>query len=273
MKIKLATWNINSVRLRIDSLAEIQKSQQPDIIALQEIKCANEHFPLEAIKAMGYEHVAFHGQKSYHGVAVLSRFPLEVIGQHDFNQSTDTRHLGVNIKVPNRKSKHPLTLHNFYIPAGGDIPDREQNIKFGQKLDFLTNLTDWFKDDKNNHSETMIMVGDLNIAPLPSDVWSHKQLLKVVSHTPIEVEHLSDLQNSRNWHDVMRHFIPEPEPLYTWWSYRSKDWKASNRGRRLDHIWVTPKLAKAATSMNVIEEARSWEKASDHAPVMAEFEV
>lgn len=272
MKIKIATWNINSVRLRIESLAKFAKNQSPDVIALQEIKCSNEHFPLEQIQSLGYEHVAFHGQKSYHGVAILSRIPMETIGHHDFNSSNDTRHIAVKFKTSSR-SKHPLILHNFYIPAGGDIPDRSKNVKFGQKLDFLTNLTEWFKDENNNHSDNMVMVGDLNIAPLETDVWSHKQLLKVVSHTPIEVEHLKNLQNSRNWHDVMRSFIPEPQPLYTWWSYRSKDWKASNRGRRLDHIWVTPKLAKKAKSMEVITDMRSWEKASDHAPVTAEFEI
>ncbi|MGH1406331.1 MAG: exodeoxyribonuclease III [Rhodomicrobiaceae bacterium] len=272
MKLKLATWNINSVRLRIDSLAKFAADQAPDIIALQEIKCANEHFPLKAINDIGYEHVAYHGQKSYHGVAILSKIPLETVGQHDFNSSNDTRHLAVKLKTGSR-SKHPLILHNFYIPAGGDIPDREKNIKFGQKLDYLTNLTNWFEDGSNNHSDNMIMVGDFNIAPLETDVWSHKQLLKVVSHTPIEVEHLNKLQATKNWHDIMRTMTPEPEPLYTWWSYRAKDWKASNRGRRLDHIWTTPKLAKKAKSMEVITEMRSWEKASDHAPVIANFEL
>lgn len=272
MKLKLATWNINSVRLRIDSLAKFAADQAPDVIALQEIKCANEHFPLKAINEIGYEHVAYHGQKSYHGVAILSKIPLETVGQHDFNSSNDTRHLAVKLKTGSR-SKHPLILHNFYIPAGGDIPDREKNIKFGQKLDYLTNLTHWFEDGSNNHSDNMIMVGDFNIAPLETDVWSHKQLLKVVSHTPIEVEHLNKLQATKNWHDIMRTMKPEPEPLYTWWSYRAKDWKASNRGRRLDHIWTTPKLAKKAKSMEVITEMRSWEKASDHAPVIANFEL
>ncbi len=272
MKIKLATWNINSVRLRIDSLARFSKMYNPDIIALQEIKCANEHFPLESINNLGYNHVAFHGQKGYHGVAILSRLPIDHLCQHDFNQSADTRHIAVKLKSTSR-SKNPVILHNFYIPAGGDIPDRTKNIKFGQKLDYLTNLTNWFKDETNNHSDRMIMVGDFNIAPLEMDVWSHKQLLKVVSHTPIEVTHLNDLQNSRNWHDVMRQFIPEEEPLFTWWSYRAKDWRLSNRGRRLDHIWVTPKLAKTSRSMQVISDMRSWEKASDHAPVIAEFEI
>ena len=273
MQLKLATWNINSVRLRLPNLKNLVETHNPDVIALQETKCANEHFPHQAIKEMGYEHIAINGQKSYHGVAILSRLPLENTQNHDFNSSGHTRHLQADIKTPNARKKHPLQLHNFYIPAGGDIPDRKKNEKFGQKLDFLTNLTNWFKDKSNNHSERMILVGDLNIAPLPTDVWSHKQLLKVVSHTPIEVEHLQALQNSQNWQDVMRQFVPETEPLFTWWSYRAKDWRASNRGRRLDHIWVSPKLATAATLMIVDDKKRDEEKTSDHAPVLATLEI
>lgn len=271
--LKVATWNINSIRIRLDALELFTKQHQPDIIALQEIKCANDAFPLEAVKNLGFEHIAIHGQKAYHGVATLSKVPIETIHTEDFNNSSDTRHLAVKIKLPNRRAKHPLILHNFYVPAGGDIPDRKQNPKFGQKLDYLANLRTWFSDDKKNHSNRMILVGDLNIAPLPNDVWSHKQLLKIVSHTPIEVEHLNKLQSSLDWHDVMRQFVPEHEPLYTWWSYRAKDWRASNRGRRLDHIWVTPSLAKTTRSMTVDDKMRDLTKASDHAPVIAQFEI
>ncbi len=273
MKLKLATWNINSVRLRLETLKKFTHTQQPDVIALQETKCPDDVFPHEAIKEMGYTHSLFHGQKSYNGVAILSKHPLTPLANHDFNNSGHTRHQMVEIKTSNRAVKHPLILHNFYIPAGGDIPDRQKNEKFGQKLDYLTNLTGWFENTANNHSERMILVGDLNIAPLPADVWSHKQLLKVVSHTPIEVDHLTALQASKNWQDVMRQFVPEEEPLYTWWSYRSKDWRASNRGRRLDHVWVTPKLAGKAQKMEVVEDMRDWEKCSDHAPVIVEFEI
>lgn len=273
MQLKIATWNINSVRLRLDNLARFINTHNPDIIALQETKCANDQFPKPALEAMGYPHICYHGQKSYHGVAILSKLPIEPLANHDFNQTGHTRHQMVQVQTSKRAVKHPLILHNFYIPAGGDIPDRAKNEKFGQKLDYLTNLTRWFEDSANSHSERMILVGDLNIAPLPNDVWSHKQLLKVVSHTPVEVEHLSALQASCNWQDLMRHFIPADQPLYTWWSYRAKDWRASNRGRRLDHIWVTPKLSNTAKAMQVITDMRDWEKASDHAPVVIEFNL
>jgi exodeoxyribonuclease-3 len=118
-----------------------------------------------------------------------------------------------------------------------------------------------------------ILVGDLNVAPLEHDVWSHKQLLKVVSHTPLEVEKFTAMQQAGSWIDVMRAFIPEPAKLYTWWSYRAADWAASDRGRRLDHIWASPALERAAKEMKVVREARGWERPSDHVPVLAAFEL
>ena len=114
----------------------------------------------------------------------------------------------------------------------------------------------------------MIAVGDLNIATLETDVWSHKQLLSVVSHTPVEVERLGLLQRAGEFVDAVRHFVPPPERLYTWWSYRARDWTASNRGRRLDHIWVTPSLVEVLVEARVYRESRGWEKPSDHVPVM-----
>ena len=122
-------------------------------------------------------------------------------------------------------------------------------------------------------SERLILVGDLNVAPLEHDVWSHKQLLKVVSHTPLEVEHLERVIRSQDWVDVMRQHVPEDEKLYTWWSYRARDWRASNRGRRLDHVWVTPSLSHTAKRMIVGDDARGWDAASDHAPVIVDFDL
>ena len=113
----------------------------------------------------------------------------------------------------------------------------------------------------------MIAVGDLNIAPLETDVWSHKQLLKVVSHTPVEVDRLGGLQRAAGFVDAVRHFVPPEQRLYTWWSYRNRDWAASDRGRRLDHIWVTPPLVGALSAARVHRESRGWDQASDHVPV------
>jgi exodeoxyribonuclease-3 len=143
------------------------------------------------------------------------------------------------------------------------------NEKFAHKLAFLREMTNWYKAHKKKSDARMVLVGDLNVAPLEHDVWSHKQLLKIVSHTPIEVELMNELIASHGWIDVMRRFVPPEEKLYSWWSYRAKDWEAADRGRRLDHIWVTPTLAETPRAMKVLKEARGWERASDHVPVIA----
>ncbi len=164
-------------------------------------------------------------------------------------------------------------LHNIYVPAGGDLPDPALNPKFRHKLDFLEAMDAWFGGMRGKAKNRMIMAGDLNVAPLPADVWSHKQLLKVVSHTPAEVERLERVQASHDWVDVMRRHVPPAEKLFTWWSYRNRDWRASNRGRRLDHIWTTPALDGAAISMTVLDETRDWPRTSDHVPVIADFVI
>ena len=270
MKFKLATWNVNSVRMRIDHIKRFVDAYQPDILCLQETKCADEHFPLQKIHAMGFEHIELKGQKAYHGVATLSRIPIERLETRDFNGTGEARHLAVRLSTPGANG--PI-VHNFYVPAGGDIPDVEKNPKFEQKLKYLSEMKRWFSQQSNKASNKAILVGDLNVAPLESDVWSHKQLLRVVSHTPIEVDHMDALRNAHDWVDVMREHIPPEEKLFTWWSYRSRDWRQSNRGRRLDHIWVTPALKKSSLSLRVIDEARDWEKPSDHVPVLAEFDL
>ena len=117
-----------------------------------------------------------------------------------------------------------------------------------------------------------ILVGDLNIAPLEHDVWSHKPMLKIVSHTPVETDGLKAVIEEGNWLDLMRQCTPEPEKLYTWWSYRSADWAAANKGRRLDHIWSSPDLGPHLESIAIHKEARGWEKPSDHVPIVAQFE-
>ena len=263
MELKLATWNINSVRLRINLVEKLLAEQAPDVLCLQEIKCTDDNFPYKALKKAGYEHMAVCGQKGYHGVATISRIPFTASTSREFCEKGDSRHVSVDLDVPGG-----LRVHNYYVPAGGDEPDPEINEKFAHKLQFMGEMRDWYKGHRNKSAARMVLVGDLNVAPLEHDVWSHKQLLKVVSHTPVEVDLLNEVMASHSWVDVMRRFVPEHEKLYSWWSYRAKDWEASDRGRRLDHVWVTPALADAPTSMQVLKEARGWERASDHAPVI-----
>ena len=272
MRFRLATWNINSVRLRLDLVERFVRDEHPDVLCLQEIKCDDGNFPLLALQALGFPHIAVSGQKGYHGVATVSRLPFKLIERRDICGRGHARHLSIALGEENRGTKS-LILHNVYVPAGGDVPDPTLNPKFRHKLDFLEALDCWFGGMRGKRSNRMIMVGDLNVAPLPTDVWSHKQLLKVVSHTPAEVERLERVQASHDWIDVMRRHVPPEEKLFTWWSYRNRDWRKSNRGRRLDHIWTTPALDGAAMSMRVLDPVRDWPRTSDHVPVVADFAV
>ncbi len=266
MTLKIATWNINSVRLRIDTVTNMLKEFGPDILCLQETKCPDGAFPEKAFRAAGYEHIAINGQKGYHGVATVSKVPFAKTHAKAFCGKGDSRHVSVTLN-------DGTEVHNFYVPAGGDEPDPKVNDKFAHKLDFLDEMTAWFKGRKTKKTNKLVLLGDLNIAPLEHDVWNHKQLLRVVSHTPVEVERLALLQKSHNWIDVARVQIPEPEKIYTWWSYRAKDWAAANKGRRLDHIWVTPALDGKARNLRVLKDVRGWERPSDHAPVIMELKV
>jgi exodeoxyribonuclease III len=260
MSLSILTWNINSVRLRIASVRRIAAELSPDVICLQETKTPDEFFPKEDIEALGYTHIHIRGMKSYNGVAILSRVPLANPRIEHWCEREDCRH--AIAELPGG-----IELHNVYVPAGGDIPDPDENPKFAHKLRFLDELTRWFHGQRSAE-KPMVLVGDLNIAPLETDVWSHKQLLTVVSHTPVEVEKLGRLQASVQFVDAVRHFVPAEQRLYTWWSYRNRDWAASDRGRRLDHVWVTPHLQPHLAAAEVHRALRGWDKASDHVPVM-----
>ena len=269
MKLRIATWNINSVRLRKGLVERLMNEHAPDVLCLQEIKCRDAEFPSGVFRDLGYVHQAVHGQKGYHGVATLSRGPFEETGKQSFCGLGDARHVSVSLKF---KGKPDISVHNFYVPAGGDVPDRDINAKFGHKLDFLDELEQWIVKDKLA-VDRAILVGDLNIAPLEHDVWSHKALLKVVSHTPVEVERLNRVQAAGPWHDALRQFVPNQEKLYTWWSYRSPDWATADKGRRLDHVWVSESLAPALKTMQILRAARGWEQPSDHVPVIVDLEI
>ncbi len=272
MSLKVTTWNINSVRLRINLVAKFLKAARPDVLCLQETKCPDDAFPLKRFTRLGYTHTAINGQKGYHGVAVLSRVPFERFDIHSFCGKTDCRHISV-VLGERAGLRDSLTLHNFYVPAGGDEPDPEINVKFRHKLDFLDEMRA-HKSLRPQKTQRAILVGDLNVAPLEHDVWSHKQMLKVVSHTPIECEKLNAARHAGAWIDSMRVLTPEPEKLYTWWSYRAMDnWKTADRGRRLDHIWTSDALADRVSRIKIAKDYRGAERPSDHVPVTATMEI
>lgn len=267
MPFTLATWNINSVRLRMPIVERLLMEKAPDILCLQETKCPDDLFPAEAFRRLGYEHIAIHGQKGYHGVATVARRPIEIVEKRRFCEIEDSRHVSVRFQAGGR----PVILHNFYVPAGGDEPNPAINWKFKHKLDFVAEMNAVpAEPDENSGS---ILVGDLNIAPLEHDVWSHKQLLNVVSHTPVETENFEAMRKAGRWVDLMRHNVPDDRKLYTWWSYRAQDWQASNRGRRLDHVWSSGSLVPAFRGCEILRDARGWERPSDHVPVIASFDL
>ncbi|MCB9990478.1 MAG: exodeoxyribonuclease III [Rhodospirillales bacterium] len=268
--MRILTWNINSVRLRLPLVKKLIRQCDPDIICLQETKTPDEHFPLQDIIDAGYPHTHIHGMKSYNGVAILSRHAFTASEIYHRVEKQDCRHIAIHLETS--KFKKPVEIHCLYIPAGGDEPDPAINDKFAHKLTFVDEMNSWFSENYSK-DDPLIVLGDFNIAPLEHDVWSHKQLLKVVSHTPVEVEKLTAMQGALGWQDAIRHFVPEEEKCYTWWSYRNRDWKKSNRGRRLDHIWLTAPLVPYLSGYEILTEARDWEKPSDHVPVMIDVDL
>jgi exodeoxyribonuclease III len=267
MPFTIATWNINSVRLRIGLVERFLAEYAPDVLCLQETKCPDDLFPHNNFHAAGYEVVGVSGQKGYHGVAVVSRRPFEVVERRRFCSKDDCRHMSVRVQAGAKS----LLVHNFYVPAGGDEPNPDVNPKFRHKLDFIEEMRE--VPAEHGADSGSILVGDLNVAPHPNDVWSHKQMLGVVSHTPVETEGLESMRKAGQWVDLMRHGVSDDEKLYTWWSYRAADWLASNRGRRLDHVWGSPGMESHLTGIRMLKDLRGWERPSDHVPVLATFDL
>jgi exodeoxyribonuclease-3 len=263
MTLRIATWNVNSLRQRLDHLARFVAETAPDVICLQEIKVRNEDFPKEALHALGYPHLVIHGQKSYNGVAIASRQAFEHEERLVWCQKDDCRHIAIRLAGG-------LEIHNFYVPAGGDKPDIEENEKFAHKLAFLTEMADWAKTSAIKDRK-VVLLGDLNVAPLEWDVWNHKRLLRSVGHTPTETAHMERLWQAADLIDVPRQFQPAPEPLYSWWGYRFAPAFAKNYGWRLDHILATPPLADSLAGVTVFRDSRGWEKPSDHVPVILDL--
>jgi exodeoxyribonuclease-3 len=268
MRLRVCTWNVNSVRLRAPQAARFVQEQAPDVLCMQEIKCQNGEFPTEAFAEMGLPHLKIAGQKGWHGVAIASRLPIEDAPALEVCREKHARCVSARIAG--------VEIQNFYIPAGGDLPDRELNPKFDHKLDFYEKLT--AELSKRDPKAPLIVTGDLNVAPGEFDVWNHRYMSKVVSHTPIEIEAFGKLMASLDFINILREAVPEPEKLASWWSYRAADFRQSNRGLLLDHLLLSPGLRDAAFRLGapaarIHDDVREWEKPSDHAPVSVDLAV
>jgi exodeoxyribonuclease-3 len=183
----IASWNVNSVRMRLGALCRFVKKYQPDVLCLQETKVRDELFPLEMLRRMGFGAIAIHGQKGYHGVAIASRVPFAERTAFTFRGATEARHVAVRFD-------DGLVVHSLYVPSGGPDPDAEKNPRFFAKLRFLRATARWMS--RWPAGERAVLAGDLNVAPLEHDVWSHEKLRRVITHTPVEIEHLARLQRA-----------------------------------------------------------------------------
>jgi exodeoxyribonuclease-3 len=215
---------------------------------------------------MGLPHLRIKGQKGWHGVAIASRLPIEDAPPLDVCREGHARCIGGMVAG--------VEVQNFYIPAGGDVPDRALNPKFDHKLDFYEKLA--AEMARRDPKAPLLVVGDLNVAPGEHDVWNHRYMSKIVSHTPAEVEAMGRLMASLGFTDLVREATPEPVKLFSWWSYRAADFRASNRGLRLDHLLASPGLMPAARRLGSVparvhDTVREWDKPSDHAPVSVDL--
>ena len=264
---KLVTWNVNSIRIRLELLKKLVDEQSPDIICLQEVKAKEEDFPFAAVKALGFGHIALYGMAGYNGVAILSSHELKDIAKVDWVGKHDARHIKAKVF-------DDIEINNIYIPAGGDVPDPIVNLSFAHKLCFMDDISEYLEQHKGSLcGQKMLFCGDFNVAPSENDVWNHKQLLKIVSHTSIEVERLTRLFNSLDFVDAVRNFYPEPQKVFSWWSYRNPNWQTNNKGRRLDHVWVSQSLSERVKKAEILKDFRSTERPSDHVPVVVEIAI
>jgi len=254
--MKIVSWNVNSVNVRKPLLKKLIEEFSPEVICLQETKTDNNSFPTNFFEKKDYK-CFLNGMRSYNGVAIISKEQPKEFFCHDYCEKNDARHIEVEIGG--------YKIHSVYVPAGGDEPNVATNKKFQHKLDFLDRLSEFVTDRKNDN---MVLCGDLNVAPYEDDVWSHKQLKNVVSHTDIERKKLLKILNNGKMHDMIRKFINPPQNIYTWWSYRSPNFKKNNRGRRLDHIWCSELASSNVINAKILDKFRSDKRPSDHVPIL-----
>lgn len=255
--MKIATWNVNSLRIRLPHLTTWINAENPDVIALQEIKMLNEEFPYAELKALGYEAIAS-GQKSYNGVAILSRTKIEdpVFDLAGF-ADPQRRVLGVTIQG--------LRIFNLYVPNGQMVASE----KYQYKLNWLESLHKYLQTELAAESKT-ILLGDFNIAPEEIDVHDPKRWAgKVLFSEPERAAFKQVLAGG--FADCFRTLAESAED-YSWWDYRLQ---AYNRGwgLRIDHILASNSLIKQCANCYIDQKPRAWERPSDHAPVVAEFRL
>ncbi len=254
--MKIATWNVNSIRARTEVVLEWLSVESPDILCLQELKVENRLFPVDAFNSAGY-HCSLNGQKTWNGVAVLSRTrPLEVIPDLPDGFLSDQKRV-ITAEFEG------LTLVNVYVPNGGDV----DNPRFQDKLEFLDRLRDYVVSLSSKGP--LAVVGDFNVAPGESDVYDPEALDGKVCFHPSERSKLAELM-SGGLTDIYRKFNPRGK-AYSWWDYRAAAFRR-NMGMRLDLILLNPQAETVAKDCRIDIEPRRWKRPSDHTPVIVQLD-
>lgn len=254
--LTLVTWNVNSLRARLETVTRWLQEYRPDVACLQETKVADEQFPREPLEALGYQ-IAMHGQRTYNGVAILSRLPLVDVAPGFDGKGGDEQKRLIAATMDG------IRVVNAYIPNGQEVGSE----KFAYKLDFFKQLKRYF-DRHHTPKEPVVLVGDFNVAPAPEDVFDHEEMDGQVCYHPDERKALEKL---RSWGfvDQFRRLHPEPG-YYTWWDYRQASFQR-DRGLRIDHVWTSPALTPRTEACWIDRDERARDKASDHAPVVVTF--
>jgi exodeoxyribonuclease-3 len=256
----IATWNVNSVKQRTENIAAWLKARQPDIVCLQETKCVDEAFPRESFEALGYN-VAIHGQKTFNGVAILSKLPFDEVTARLAGDDTDEQARFLEAVVSTGSGA--LRVASIYLP-NGNPPETE---KYPYKLKWMDRLLK-YADERLRLEEPLILAGDYNVIPAPADArfpqaWVRDALF--LPQTRIKFRGFIH----RGLTDALR-AVSDSEDLYTFWDYQAGAWQKNN-GIRIDHLLLSPQAADKLVTAGVDKYVRAWEKPSDHVPVWAEF--
>lgn len=254
--MKIATWNVNSLRVRLPHLLDWLAAAQPDVVGLQELKCVEEQFPFDELKAAGYDAVV-NGQKTYNGVAILSRHPIENVTR-DMPAFADEQKRVIAATI------NGVRVVNVYVVNGQSVGSE----KYDYKLRWLAALHDSLKSELAAHAQLAI-VGDFNIAPAPEDTHDPAQWEGNILCSDAERAALQKLL-ALGLQDSLRLKVPAPTPAFTWWDYRQAGFRR-NLGLRIDHILATAPLAARLQDCIVDTAPRKLERPSDHAPVVAHF--
>jgi exodeoxyribonuclease-3 len=255
--MKIATWNVNSIRVRLEAVLDWMAQSQPDVLCMQEIKVTDELFPVDSFAALGYQ-VAVSGQKTYNGVAIISKGEMTEVKTEftDYDAAGQKRFIAATIGG--------VRVVNVYVP-NGSAPD---SPKFSYKLEFISQLRKYFKR-LHVPKELLVLTGDFNIAPEPRDVYDADEMEGEIGFHPEERKALAELMGW-GFDDVFRRHHEE-RGLYSWWDYRAGAFRR-DMGLRIDHIWASPPLAALSTESGMDKEQRSLVKPSDHIPVWAKFD-